>query len=141
MASKHVYIAFDWDHDRNYKFLLNAWTENPDITFSIDDYSSTEIKTDDIPRVKAALTAKINAATYTLVLVGAYANSRHQDSAAIGYDNWINFEVARSKAAGNKLVAVSLNSLNSWPAELKNAGASWAREFSQAAIEEALRKA
>lgn len=136
-----VYVAFDWENDRNYKFMLNAWHANPNFTFSWDDYSSQEIKTDDVGRVKAALAAKINQATHTLVLVGRYANTRHKDAGLIGYPNWINFEVAKSRDCSNKLVAVSLEASNSWPEELKNAGASWARAFTQEAVEEALRNA
>ena len=141
MASKKVYVAFDWDNDRRYKFLLEAWDANPDFTFTMSDQSSTEIKTDDIARVKGALTTKINDATYTLVIVGGYANSQHRDYKEIGYRNWLNFEVARSKANRNKLVAVSLNSQNKWPEELVGADASSATSFSEAAILQALQDA
>ncbi len=134
MAKKKVFVSFDWDNDKRYKFLLQAWDANPDFEFSFSDYSSTEINSWDIPTVKAALTRKINTATHTLVLVGKEANKEHADSDKIGYKNWLNFEVAKSKASGNKLVAVKLSSTNTSPDELLNSGASWAMSFTRDAV-------
>lgn len=131
MAKKKVFVSFDWDNDKHYKFLLQAWDANPDFEFSFSDYSSTEINSWDIPTVRGALTRKINAATHTLVLVGKEANKKHTDSDEIGYKNWLNFEVAKSKANGNKLVAVKLSSTNTSPDELLNSGASWAMSFAR----------
>jgi hypothetical protein len=28
MALKKVFVSFDWDKDKRYKFLLEAWKEN-----------------------------------------------------------------------------------------------------------------
>ncbi|CAC9487784.1 hypothetical protein, partial [uncultured Gammaproteobacteria bacterium] len=28
MAKKKVFVSFDWDNDKNYKFLLQAWDAN-----------------------------------------------------------------------------------------------------------------
>jgi hypothetical protein len=137
----NVFVSFDWDNDRHYKFLLEAWHANPLFTFSFTDGTSSEINTNDVGRIKAALTAKINAATYTLVLVGKEANKRHRLSAEIGFKNWINFEVNRSKLARNRLVAVKLDRMNESPEELLGADATWAMGFSEQAIISALRGA
>jgi hypothetical protein len=75
MAKKKVFVSFDWDNDKNYKFLLQAWDANPDFEFTFSDYSSSEINSWDIPTVKGALTRKINTATHTLVIVGKEANN------------------------------------------------------------------
>ena len=138
MAKKKVFVSFDYDNDKRYKFLLKAWDANPDFDFKFSDLSSEEINSWAIPTVKGALTTKINAATYTLVIVGKEANKKHADSAEIGYKNWLNFEIAKSKANGNKLVAVKLSSTNTSPDELLNSGASWAMSFTRDTIIKAL---
>lgn len=138
MAKKKVFVSFDYDNDKHYKFLLEAWDANPDFDFKFSDLSSAEINSWAIPTVKGALTTKINAATYTLVIVGKEANKKHADSVEIGYKNWLNFEVAKSKANGNKLVAVKLSSTNTSPDELLNSGASWAMSFTRDTIIKAL---
>ncbi len=141
MAKKKVFVSFDWDNDRHYKALLQAWDANPDFEFEFSDYSSTEIDSWNIPTVKGALTRKINTATHTLVIVGKEANKKHADSGAIGCKNWLNFEIAKSKANGNKLVAVKLSSTNESPDEILNSGASWAMSFAEKPILKALNAA
>ena len=37
MAKKKVCCSFDYEHDRIYYNLLEAWNENDDIDFSIND--------------------------------------------------------------------------------------------------------
>ena len=75
------------------------------------------------------------------MLVGKEANKKHTDSEEIGYKNWLNFEVAKSKANGNKLIAVKLSSTNTSPDELLNSGASWAMSFARDTILDALNNA
>ena len=139
--AKKVFVSFDWDNDKHYKYLLQAWDANPDFDFSFSDYSSSKIKSSDIPTVKSALTTKINTADYTLVIVGTEANKEHEDSDAIGYTNWLNFEIAKSKANGNKLIGVKLSSGNTSPDELLGSGASWAMSFERDAVLKALDEA
>jgi len=138
MAKKRVFVSFDYENDKNYKFLLQAWDANPEFDFFFSDYSSDEIKSSSVSVVKQALSAKINSATYTLVLVGKEANKQHKDHKEIGYKNWINYEVAKSKEHKNKLVAVKLDSSNESPEELLGAGASWAMAFKRDSIIKAL---
>src|SRR5690606_16991256 len=85
---KRVFISFDYDHDRNYRYLLSALCANPRSDLDFDDLTPEEIDTSDVGRVKAVLTRKIRDATHTLVIVGAHANSYHRDSAKIGTRNW-----------------------------------------------------
>ena len=138
MAKKNVYVAFDYENDRNYKNILKAWDANKNMDFVFNDCSSDEVHTDSVSKVKENLTKRINKTTYTLVIIGRYANTTHPDSYLIGYKNWINFEIARSKANGNKLVAVKLDKSYTSPEEILNANASWAMSFSQDAIIKAL---
>ncbi len=141
MAKKKVFVSFDYDNDKHYKYLLEAWDANPDFDFVFADATPSEIDSSNVGRVKAALTAKINNATHTLVIVGAGANTPHKDRNLIGYRNWINFEIHQSKLNKNKLVAVKINRDYDSPEELIGASASWAMSFNEDAIIEALNKA
>lgn len=136
-----VFVSFDFDNDRRYKYLLEAWNKNPRFTFTFKDGTPNEIQTWDIGRIKAGLTRKINEATHTLIIVGAEANKLHRDHALIGYRNWINFEIAKSKENGNRLVGVKLEPHYESPEELRNSGANWAYAFTEQSILKALQNA
>jgi hypothetical protein len=141
LANRKVFVSFDWENDRRYKHLLEAWHANREFQFRFNDASSGEIDSNDIGRVKAALTSKIREADLTLVIVGAEANTPHRQRAAIGYRNWINFEIAKSIEAGNRIAAVRLESWYTAPEELARASVSWANGFSEAEVIRALRYA
>ena len=72
-------------------------------------------------------------------IVGKEANKLHKDRIAIGYRNWQNFEVAKAKFYGKKIIAVQLNSLYEYPEELKNCGATRVYSFNHADIVKAVR--
>ena len=141
MAKKKVFVSFDYTNDKQYKYLLDAWDANKNMDFVFNDCSSDEIHSDNIPTVKAALTRRINTTTYTLVIIGKEANEQHKDHDAIGYKNWINFEIAKSKEHKNKLVAVKIDKSYESPDEILNSGAKWAMSFTQDAIIKALNEA
>lgn len=90
MARKKVFVSFDYENDRHYKRLLEAWNANDNFDFCFSDQSSHEINSNNVDRVKAALTHKINNSTHTLVIIGKEANKPHRDQNLIGYKNWIN---------------------------------------------------
>ncbi len=54
MNKKKVFVSFDWDNDKEYKFLLEAWNANSGFEFSFNDYSSAEFNSSVISTVKAA---------------------------------------------------------------------------------------
>ena len=141
MALKKVFVSFDYENDRNYKYLLEAWDANPDFDFVFSDVTPSEIDSNNIGRIKAALTVKINSATHTLVIIGKEANKIHKDSRLIGYRNWINFEIHQSKLNRNKLVAVKIESRFESPEELTGANIAWAMSFNEDAIIKALNQA
>lgn len=138
MTKKKVFISFDYDKDKHYYYLMKAWDANSNFEFIFSDYTSKEIKSEDVDVVKRALSRKINEATYTLVIIGEDANRRHKDSKKIGYINWQNYEVAKSNDSKNKLVGVKIKNVYSAPEEMIGAGASWASEFTQEKIIAAL---
>lgn len=141
MAKKKVFISFDYDNDRYYKNLLEAWDANSNFEFKFSDKSAHEINSENVGRVKAALTKKINDATYILVLIGKSANKKHLDSDLINDINWINWEINKSKELGKKLVAVKLDRSNKSPTAIMGAGASWAMSYKQEQIIQALEEA
>jgi hypothetical protein len=141
MANRKVFVSFDWENDRRYKHLLEAWHANPEFQFRFNDASSGEIASNDVGRVKAALTTKIRDSDVTLVIVGAEANSAHRHRTLIGYRNWINFEIAKTIEAGNRLAAVRLESWHTAPEELARATVSWANSFTESDVIRALRMA
>lgn len=141
MAKKSVFVSFDYENDRHYRFLLSAWDANPQFDFVFADKTPDEIDSNNIGRVKAALSTKIASAHYTLVIVGKEANKYHRHWMLIGCRNWINWEVARSKEYRNKLVAVKIDRSYDPPEELLGAGAAWAMAFTQEAIIRALEEA
>ena len=139
--SKKICISFDWHNDRNYRNLLSAWLTNSNNPVDFQDLTPGAIDTTDVGRVKAVLTTQIRAATHTLVLIGADANSVHNDSAKIGTRNWIWWEIEQSKAEGNGFIAVKLKSDNPTPDPFYGSGATWAMSFTQDAILKALNEA
>lgn len=141
MALKKVFVSFDFENDRQYKYLLEAWHANPDFDFLFSDVTPSEIASNDIGRIKAALTVKIISATHTLVIVGREANRVHRDSKLIGSRNWINFEIYQSKFYNKKLVAIKLSPYYEAPEELMFANISWAQGFTEDAIIRALNQA
>ncbi len=115
MAKKKVFVSFDYDNDRDYKNLLCAWDANPFIDFKIEDRTSNEIQSWDIPTVKSCLSRRINDSTYTIVIIGEEINKLHKDRYTIGHDNWQQFELAKSKENYNKVVFVKLYSWYNLP--------------------------
>ena len=134
-----IFVSFDFDHDRDYKYTLNMWNKNSSFEFTCDDRSPSEIQTNNITVVKQVLSRKIQEADALVVIVGKYANSLHQDSAQIGYRNWQNYEIAKGKEFTKKLIAVQLDSTNVYPEELKNASAVRVYSFNHDAIVKAVR--
>lgn len=141
MARKKVFICFDYDHDRNYRYLLKALAENSGSAIEFEDLTPEEIQTYDVGRIKAALTARMNRSTHILVIVGSHANSYHSDSAKIGERNWQWWEIKKAAEIGLGFIAVKISSSNDSPEPLKNQGAKWAMSFKVDAILKAINEA
>ena len=140
-SGKRICISFDWHNDARYRNMLAAWLANPSNPVDFEDLTPGAIDTDDVAAVKRVLTARIRAATHTLVIVGAHVNDRHADWSKIGDHNWIWWEINQSKDEGNRLIAVKLSSSYESPEPLKNSGAKWAMSFSQDGILKAISEA
>ena len=139
MAKKKIFVSFDFEKDRHYKYALNMWDKNPEFEFTCDDRSPSEIQTDSVAVVKNVLSRKINEATYVIVIVGEDANKLHKDWREIGYRNWQNYEIAKAKQLGKRIIAVQINSHYEYPEELKGVSAVRVYSFTQDAIIKAIR--
>ena len=138
---KKVLVCFDFEKDRHYKYLMNAWDANENFELSFNDVTPDEIKSDSIPVIKANLTKKINLADVTVVLVGEDAKKLHKDWRAIGYDNWQIFEIEQSKANNNAIIVVYLDSKFEAPDECYGCGAQWVCSFNESDIVDAIKNA
>ena len=141
MALKRVFISFDYDHDRDYRYLLKALIANPRSDLQFEDVTPEEIQSYDIGRIKAVLTKRIRESTHTLVIVGAHANSYHPDRDEIGELNWQWWEIKKSAEEGNQFVAVKIDPGNEAPKPLYNQGAKWANSFKVESIINAIDQA
>lgn len=141
MSKKRICISFDYEHDHDYRYLLNAFAQNPKSSIEFTDLTPGAIDTNDVGRVKAVLRTKIRASTHMLVLVGKYANTRHKDAAKIGSLNWQWWEIETAKEEGKKIISVKIEKSNPAPGPLLNAGAKWALSFNVPAIERAIDEA
>ncbi len=141
MANKKVFVSFDYENDKHYKFLLNAWSSNSNFDFKFSDKSAHEINSYNVSRVKAGLSTKIGDATYVLAIIGNEANKLHKDRELIGDLNWINWEINKAKVLRKKLVAVKIDRSYGSPYAILNSNASWAMSFNQDSIIRALSNA
>ncbi len=134
-----IFVSFDFEHDRQYKYTLNMWNANSNFHFTCDDRSPSEIQSESVDVVKQVLSRKINEASVVIVIVGKYANSLHPDRGLIGYRNWQNYEIAKAKELRKQLIAVQLDPSYEYPEELKYANANRAYSFTFDAIVRAIR--
>lgn len=132
MAKKKIFISYDYDNDKHYKNLLLAWDKNSEFDFGFSDQSTdVSIQSTDAVAIKRAISAKINAATYFLCLVGSKTSK----------SSWVTWEIEKAKDLKKKLVAVKISPGNTTPSGLLNAGASWAMSFTFDAIKKAIEDA
>ena len=110
MAKKHVCCSFDYENDKAYYYLLTAWNSNPNIDFSVEDCTPSEIQSESVSKIKQVLSTKIGQAKYMIAIIGAYSDDTHPDSEEIGYKNWQAYEIAKNHEKGNGLVVGKFNS-------------------------------
>ena len=138
---KRIFISFDYEHDKNYRYLLTALAKNPRSDIEFTDVTPEEIQSYDVGRIKAVLTKKIKEATHTLVIVGKYANSYHPDRDEIGERNWQWWEINKSDEESKGFIAVKIESSNEPPEPLYGKGATWANSFTVDSIVNAIDRA
>lgn len=132
MAKKKIFISYDYDNDKQYKNMLLAWDKNADFDFSFNDQSAdVSIESTNAAVIKRAISAKINASTYFLCLVGKKTSK----------SSWVDWEIDKAKELKKRLVCVKIDATNTTPSGLLGAGASWAMSFTFDAIKKAIEDA
>ena len=129
LGNRKVYICYDYDNDRNYRSLLFSLTKNSRFSLSFSDDIFKDFIYSDIGNIKAALAKKIGESTHTLVVVGKDANTLHRDHNIIGHKNWFNYEIAKSKEFGKKIVAVKIDPKFESPEQLLSSKVKWVKSL------------
>ena len=106
MANKKVCVSFDYENDRRYYNLLEAWNDNPNIDFHINNCTPSEIQSESVSKIKQVLSTKIGEANYMIAIIGKHSNDKHPDSNEIGYKNWQAYEIDKNAEKSNKLIIV-----------------------------------
>ena len=138
MSSKNVVCSFDYEHDRRYYNILEAWNSNPNIDFYISDCTPSEIQSESVATIKNVLSRKIGEANFMIAILGDYACERHPDRKEIGYDNWQIYEIEKNTEKGNGLVIVKLKPSVNIPLACYGVDAEWVDGFEKDKIQEAL---
>lgn len=128
-----VFVSYDHERDRHYRYMLDAWGENGGFEFTYHRRSpSKRIKSDSDASVKRVLTRQMKSAQILLVLVGEGT----KDS------DWVRWEIRRATSpdVNLRVSAVKLGNFRS-PSELRGIGTSWATRFARDPIIAALQKA
>lgn len=141
MYRRKIFVSFDFEEDRNYKYTLNMWSSRTDFDFTMDDRSPREIQTDSVSVVKQVLSRKINEASTIIVIAGEQINKPHKDRYEIGYINWQNYEVAKAIELRKDIILVKLHPSSQCPEQLYGHYYVVAKNFTQEDILDALRTA
>ena len=133
MATRKIFISFDYENDKHYKNLLIAWSGNPDFAdFYINDQSvSDPVDSDRAAPVRRAISAKISAATGFLCIVGEETSK----------SRWVKWETEKAAELGKCIIAVKVNKDCPTPSALYGVGATWALSFNFEAIKNAIEEA
>ena len=129
MATKKIFISYDYDNDRAYKNLLVAWSKNSEFDLYLNDQSvDVSINSTDAAAVKRGISAAINGSTYFLCIVGKKTSQ----------SQWVDFEIRKAIELSKKLIGVKIEKDNTTPSALLNQGATWALSFNFDAIKKAV---
>lgn len=132
MASKKIFISYDYDNDKHYKNLLVAWDKNSLFDFSFTDTSiDVSVDSTDAAAIKKAISARINNSTYFLCIVGSKTNQ----------SGWVKWEIEKAVELKRKIVAVKTDSGNTSPSALLGVGAKWAMSYTFDSIKSAINEA
>ncbi len=140
-TKKRIFISFDYDHDRNYRYLLDALKENSKSEIDYEDVTPGEIQRNDVAAIKAGLLSRIKRSSHALVIVGSQANTYHSKAQEIGQRNWQWWEIVKSKEEGKGLIGVKIDPKNDSPEPLMGSNAKWAMSFNVEAILKAIKEA
>ena len=132
MAKRKIFVSYDYDNDGHYKNLLVAWDKNKEFDFGFSDQSAdVSINSCDAAAIKRAISAKINASTCLLCIIGSKTSK----------SGWVSWEVDKAVELKKKIVAVKTDSKHVSPSEILGVGAKWAMSFNFQSIKSAIESA
>ena len=132
MAKKKIFISYDYDNDKHYKNLLVAWDKNKEFDFGFYDQSvDVSVDSDDAAAIRRVISARINASTYFLCIIGKKAHK----------SGWVDWEIKKAIELNKRLVAVKTDKSNTSPDAISGVGASWALSFTFESIKKAIEDA
>ncbi len=132
MATKKVFVSYDYVNDKNYKNLLLAWDANRDFDFYLNDQSvDVSVDSTDAGAIKRVISSKINESTYFLCLIGKKTSK----------SQWVTWEINKAVELKKNIVAVKIESTNESPAAISGVGATWAMSFRFDSIKKAIEEA
>lgn len=140
MLKKNVYVSFD-EKDRKYYEKVISWNKNPYLGFNFIEAPASDFSSPFFVKIKNNIMSKLAQSSVTLVIVGEGANDASPDCLEIGALNWQSFEIVKSLARGNKLVAVKTDEDLAAPVAMRGADVVWAQAFTLDAVMSALGKA
>ena len=129
MAKRKVFISFDYENDRHYKNLLVAWDKNKHFDFGFHDGSVTvPVDSENAGPIRRVISGRIATCPRFLCIVGEQTHK----------SDWVAWEIDKAIELKRVLIAVKTDRSNKSPANLLNAGATWALSFTFDAIKKAL---
>ncbi|MGI6240484.1 MAG: TIR domain-containing protein [Candidatus Omnitrophota bacterium] len=132
MATKKVFVSYDYDNDKHYKNLLLAWDANRDFDFYLNDHSvDVSVDSTDAGAIKRVISSKINESTYFLCLIGKQTSK----------SRWVTWEINKAIELKKRIVAVKTESSNEAPSAIIGVGAKWAMSFRFDSIKNAIDEA
>ena len=116
-----VFVSYDYDKDRNFKELLNAWSKNQKFDFKIKDVSTDiSINSKDVNYIKKCIAKDISDCNIFLVPIG---KDTHKSE-------WVNkFEIPKAFELNKRIVGVLLSKANKIPESFKKYGDLLCDEF------------
>ena len=140
MLKKNVYVSFD-EKDRKYYEKIVSWNGNPYLGFNFIEAPAGDFSSSFFVKIKNNIMSKLAQSSVTLVIVGEGANDASPDCMEIGSLNWQSFEIVKSLARGNSLVAVKTDADLAAPVAMRGASVIWAQSLTLDAVMSALAKA
>ena len=132
MATKTIFISFDYDNDSKHKNLLLAWDKNKEFDFTFYDASvDVSVDSTDAAAIKRVISARISSATHFLCIVGMNTPK----------SGWVKWEIEKAVELKRKLIGVKTDAGNTSPAAILGVGASWAMSFTFDSIKKAVDEA
>ncbi len=128
----NVFISYDYDNDRHYKHLLQAWDANKIFGFSFSDQSiDVSVDSTEAAPIRRAISRRINQSRILLCLVG---EKTHRSG-------WVTWEINKAYELGVRIIAVKIKSSYATPSALYGKGAEWSYSFTFDSIKKAINKA